>query len=240
MITMKPHWLTILALILPAMTTRAQEPGRTEEAVPFFNWGAKVGFAATGTYITDAFIDGHKLTEYTQDTQVGNFIAFQFRLNSQKMLVQSGVSLSYNKSSFTMDKKSWDNDSETRDELTCSYSMVSATIPLQVGFHIVNRPPYCMSAFTGPRLRFTPDRYYTVEYANLPPYQFTESPARLIVGWTAGFSVQIGRTFMDFEYEASVNNISEPMHDTSGASPAPDYRLNRRVGILSFSYGIMF
>lgn len=237
---MKLHTLTFLALLLPAMTTRAQETGKAEDDVPVFNLGARIGFAATGTYITDAFIDGHKLTEYTQDTQIGNFIAFLFRFNSKKMLVQSGIGLSYNKSSFTMDKTSWDSESESRDELTCSYSMISATIPLQLGFHIVNRPPYCMSAFTGPRLRYTPDKYYTVEYGNMPPYQFTESPARLVIGWTAGFSVQIGRTFMDFEYEASLNNITGPMYDTSGATPAPDYRLDRRVGIISFSYGIMF
>ena len=182
---MKLHMLTFLALLLPAMTTRAQETGKAEDDVPVFNLGARIGFAATGTYITDAFIDGHKPTEYTQDTQIGNFIAFLFRFNSKKMLVQSGIGLSYNKSSFTMDKTSWDSESESRDELTCSYSMISATIPLQLGFHIVNRPPYCMSAFTGPRLRYTPDKYYTVEYGNMPPYQFTESPARLVIGWTA-------------------------------------------------------
>ena len=70
--------LTFLALLLPVMTTRAQETGKAEDDVPVFNLGARIGFAATGTYITDAFIDGHKLTEYTQDTQIGNFIAFHW------------------------------------------------------------------------------------------------------------------------------------------------------------------
>jgi len=237
---MKLRVLTLLSLLVTVLPVKAEQPDGNESPVPFFNWGARVGFAATGTYITEAIIGGHKLTEYTQDTQVGNFAAFQFRLNSKKMLVQSGIGLSCNKSSFSMDKNGWDDNAETRDELTCSYSMISFTLPVQVGYHIVNRPPYCMSAFTGPRLRYTPNKYYSVEYGNLPPYEFTDSPIELVLGWTMGLSVQIGRTFLDFEYEATINNVSEPMYDTSGAVPAPDYKLNRRVGIISFSYGIMF
>ena len=237
---MKLRALTILSLIIPAMTALAAQPDETVPGVPFFNWGARIGFAATGSYITDASIGGHKLTEYTQDTQVGNFAAMQFRLNSKKLLIQSGIGLSMNKSSFSMDKNGWNPEAESSDVMSCSYSMLSFTLPIQMGYHIVNKPPYCMSAFTGPRLRYTPDKYYSVEYGNLKPYELTESPTELLLGWTIGLSVQIGRTFLDFEYEATINNVTEPVYDTSGISPAPDFKFNRRVGIISFSYGIMF
>ena len=232
--------LTVLAVLIPAMSAQAQKADGKEPGLPSLNWGARIGFAATGTYITDAFIDGHKLTEYTQDTQVGNFAAVMLRINSQKMLVQSGIGLSFNKSSFFLDRNSWNPESESESEISCSYSLLSVTVPVQVGYHIVNRPPYCMSVFTGPRFRFTPKKSYSVQYNNLDPFDFTDSPTKLIVGWTAGLSVQTGRTFLDFEYEATINNISGQMHDVSGADPAPDYQLNRRVGIISFSYGIMF
>ena len=232
---MRKYVLTTLFALLPATFACGQEltPQR-------FNWGVRVGFAATGTYVTNAFIDGHKLTDYNQDTQVGNFAAILFRMNSRKLFFQSGVGLSSNKSSFTADKNSWDANSESRNEFSVSYSMVSLTLPAQFGIHAINRAPYRMSVFTGPRLRFTPDKYYSVKFANLEPYQFTESPTEITVGWTAGLSIQIGRTFLDFEYEASINNISQKMIETSGATPAPDYALDRRVGIISFSYGIMF
>lgn len=234
------HALTVFAILLPAVTLHAGEPANDDPHVQLITWGAKVGFAATGSYLTNAVIDGHKLTEYTQDTQVGNFMTLQFRMNSKKLLIQSGIGLSFNKSAFFVDKNSWDPDNETIDELSCSYSMKSVIIPIQVGFHLVNRPPYCMSVFTGPRLRYTPSKYYTSEIANLDPYQFSESPSDLVMSWTMGLSVQIGRTFLDFEYDATINNVNGPLHETSGADPAPEYSIDRRVGIISFSYGIMF
>ena len=135
---------------------------------------------------------------------------------------------------------SWDPDSETKDEMSCSYQLTSLTLPLQIGYHIVNSPPYCMSAFTGPRLHYTPDKFYSVQYQNLEPYQITDSPIELIMGWTVGLSVKIGRTFLDFEYEATINPISGQMIDLNNIDPTPDYRLNRRLGIMSFSYGILF
>ena len=237
---MKLRLLAILILFLPALALYAQGSERNETThSPVFTWGARVGFAATGTYITDAHIDGHKLTEYTQDTQVGNFAGVLFRLNSKKLVLQTGLGLNFNKSSFYLDRNSWNPESESKDVISCSYSMLSLTIPIQGGFHIVNRDQYCMTAFTGPRLRYSPDKYYSVKYSQMDPYDFTDQSTELILGWSLGLSVQIGRTFLDFEYEATINNVSGPMFDTSGATPAPDYKLNRRAGIISFSYGIM-
>ena len=237
---MKGHLMILLAVLLPSVALHAEKTDRNIPPVKTLTWGARIGFAATGTYLSDAFMNGHEYTEYLQDTQVGNFAALQFRLNTRKLLIQSGLGLSFNKSSYYLDKNSWNENATSKDEISCSYSMISLTVPLQFGFNIINRYPYCMPAFTGPLLRYTPDKYYSVEYKNFQPYQFTDSPTRFILGWTAGFSVQIGRTFLDFEYEATISNVAEPMYETTGADPAPDYKLNRRASIISFSYGIMF
>lgn len=232
--------LTLLTALLLFQTAQAQFLSRSSLPAFSSSWGAKVGFAANATYVTDAYLKGHELTEYTQDTQVGNFAAFLLRLNSRTIFLQTGLGLSFNQSCFYMDMNSWDPDSETKDEMSCSYQLTSLTLPLQIGYHIVNSPPYCMSAFTGPRFHYTPDKFYSVQYQNLEPYQITDSPIELIMGWTVGLSVKIGRTFLDFEYEATINPISGQMIDLNNIDPAPDYRLNRRLGIMSFSYGILF
>ena len=237
---MRRRLLTITAVLFFAMSAQAQTSSRS--ALPAFSsdWGAKIGFAATASYLTEAYVNGHKLTEYTQDTQVGNFAAFLFRLNSRTIFIQSGLGLSYNRSCLYVDMNSWDPTAESVNNLTCQFTMKSLTVPLQFGYHIVNRPPYCMSVYTGARLRYTPDNFYSVQYTNLDPYYFTEKPTELVMGLTGGLSIKIGRTFLDFEYEATINTISGPMTDLNETVPEPDYKLNRRLGIMSFSYGIMF
>lgn len=237
---MKPRQLTFIMILLLATTAQAQILSR--KSLPPFsaNFGAKVGFSATASYVTDAFMFGHELPEYTQDTQVGNFATFLIRLNSRTVFLQTGLGMNCNKSCFYTDMNSWDPEATSRNELSCVFTYKSFSAPLQIGYHIVNRPPYCMSVLTGPRFRYTPEKFYTVQYSNIDPYLLTEAPTELIIGWTAGLSVQIGRTFLDFEYEATINPTTGPITDMSNTDPAPDFRLDRRLGIMSFSYGILF
>ena len=65
----------LLAALLPSMAQAQLMDRLSLPSFPRVNMGLKVGFAATGTYVTDAYIDGHELSEYTMDTQVGNFAA---------------------------------------------------------------------------------------------------------------------------------------------------------------------
>lgn len=237
---MRLRTLTFITVTLLFQAAHAQFLNRNTLPAFSSSWGAKVGFSATASYVTDAYVNGHELTEYTQDTQVGNFSAFLLRLNSRTIFLQTGLGLSCNKSNFSIDLNSWDPEAETKNEMSCTYTMKSLTFPLQMGYHIVNSPPYCMSAYTGPRFRYTPDKFYSVQYNGLEPYDITDTPIELIMGWTIGLSVKIGRQFLDFEYEATINPVSGPITDLSNNDPATEYRLNRRVGIMSFSYGILF
>lgn len=237
---MKLRLITSVTALLLFSAAHAQFLNRNSLPAFSYSWGAKVGFDANATYFINADIEGHELTEYTQDTQVGNFSALIIRLSSRSLFFQSGLGLSFNKSCFSIDLNSWDPESETKREMSCSYQFKSLTLPLQVGYHIVNSPPYCMSAYTGPRLHYTPQKFYQVQYQYPEPYQFTDTPTELIMGWTIGLSINIGRQFLDFEYEATINPISGPMTDLSNTDPASSYRLNKRLGIMSFSYGIMF
>lgn len=230
----------LLAALLPSMAQAQLMDRLSLPSFPRVNMGLKVGFAATGTYVTDAYIDGHELSEYTMDTQVGNFAAVQFRVNSRKLLFQTGMSVALTKSSFMIDKNSWNPEATSKDEMSESYSMISFSVPLQVGYHIVNNDPYCMSIFTGPRFRYIPDKYYTATFENMGPNKLIENPTTILMGWSIGLSVKIGRTFLDFEYEAVINNMSRSLSYESGIYPGPDIRLGRRFSTVAFSYGVMF
>lgn len=234
------HSVLASILIILAPTIKVAGQVKDFEPLPLFTWGARVGFAATGTYVTDVFIDDHQLSEYTQDTQIGNFAALQFRLSSKRLFFQSGLGIGRNKSTFNMDRNSWDSQADSKNEFSMSYSMTSIMIPAQFGLHAINASPYTLSVFTGPRLRFIPDKYYSYSFNNIEPYILDETTSAFVISWTLGMSVQIGRTFFDFEYEASINNISGTIVDSSGINPTPEIRMGRRFGALSFSYGIMF
>lgn len=229
--------LTVLAL--SPIISHAIEPGRFEP-LPFFTWGARIGFNATGTYIDKAVFDGKRLADYEQDTQVGSFIALQFRFNSSRLFFQSGIGISSNKSSVEIDRNSWDKNNQTHDYIAVSYNTKSFMVPIQAGYHIVNQSPYCMSVFTGPRLRYSPDDFSTTSFSNQSPFVLAEEQKRFSVGWTIGLSVQIQRTFLDFEYEAGITNTSKRLYDTGGTTPDPEFEIGHRISVLSFSYGIMF
>ena len=237
---MRAGRLTLMALLLLSTAASAQTQGRSSLPAFSTNWGVKVGFSATASYLTDGYMNGHTLTEYTQDTQVGNFATFLLRLNSRTVFLQTGVGINYNKSCFYVDMNSWDPEATTRNDMSCVFKYESLTVPFQAGYHIINRPPYCMSAFAGARFRYTPDKFYSVQYEKLDPYQVSEKAMELIIGLSAGLSIKIGRTFLDFEYEATVNTITGPIYDINDLQPAPDFRFDRRLGIMSFSYGILF
>lgn len=223
-----------LFLFLPANAEKEFEP------LPTFTWGIRAGFAATGTYVSHASINGLDIEEYTQDTQVGNFLALQCRLNSKRLFLQSGLGLGFNKSTFTLGAENIGLPEGMQPNPGMTYQFKSLMLPIQGGYHVINQSPYCLSIFTGPRFRFLSDKHYETSFSGFSPYELSEIPVSVIIGWTFGMSVQISRTFLDFEYEAGIGNMSDGIYDKSGASPAPDIRLGRRFGAISFSYGIMF
>lgn len=232
--------LALVTLLSLSVCAESHRKAKEFEPLPTFTWGIRAGFAASSTYVSDGSINGQKISEYNQDTQVGNFLAFQCRLNSKRLFLQSGVGLGYNKSSFSFSTDNLLQNSGSATDKSLSYSLTSLMLPVQFGYHIVNQSPYCFSIFTGPRIRITPQKYYKTTFENFGNYDLTETVAKAIFGWTFGISVQISRTFLDFEYDAGIGNFSKGITETSGAIPAPDIRMERRLGTISFSYGLMF
>ena len=232
--------LTVLTFVLLAMPAAQAASPAPQETMPVFTWGVRAGFAANSTYVTNAFIDGHSIEEYQQDTQLGNFAALQLRVNARRLFLQTGMGISLNKSTFSIDRNSWNPESESASEMELSYSLTSMTLPLQLGCHIINSSPYSMSVFTGPRFRIPFHDKYMTEFSGIAQEGWEEDITNIIPGWTLGLAIQIGRSFFDFEYEYGIRNISEGFHPVAAETPDPGIILNRRMGIMSFSFGIMF
>lgn len=231
--------ILILFLYIPALS--AEESGTQPlQSMPSFTWDFRFGFSATGTYVYNLQADGKRLDGYTQDTQVGHFFGLDGYYNRRYLLLKTGVGLSRNKSTFYVDLNSWNPDAVSAREIGVSLSSYNLVIPLQAGAHIINRPPYSMSVYTGPRFMIPFTSSYKSTFIGLENQDITESLSDFIWGWTIGLTIRTGRTMIDFEYESGISNISGGFEGQC-PEPAPEQLiLDRRLNILSFSYGITF
>ena len=238
---MKEFTALILIPLLYVPTLSAAEPDdHSMQSMPTFTWDIRFGFSATGTYVYNPQADGKKLDGYTRDTQVGHFYGVDGYYNRRYLFLKTGVELSKNKSTFYVDLNSWNTDAESVSEIGITLSSYNLVIPFQTGVHIINRPPYSMSVYTGPRFMITFTSSYNSTIIGLEDDDIKENLSDFIWGWTLGLTIRTGRTMIDFEYERGISNISRGFEGEC-IKPAPEQlKLNRRLNILSFSYGITF
>lgn len=235
---MKKTLLILLTALVFRLPLAAADNHVQDEKKSVISWGAKLGFTSCSTYLTDAAINGKEFEEYTQDTQLGNFISVHMQYGYDKFFFQTSLGLSLNKSAFFVDLAEHNINREEPENLGMEYEMTSLVLPLQVGYSIVNQPPYRMSLYTGPCMRIQSlDRYVCNVKSS---YNITETPRRFLFGGTFGFSVQTGRTFFDMQYEVVLSNISKQLSVSKEGSEFSSLTLGRRMGIFSFSYGILF
>lgn len=204
------------------------------------SFGVRFGFSSCSTYLTDASFGGMEFEEYTQDTQLGNFILFHMQYEYEKFFLQSGIGLGLNKSAFNVNLAEHDAQSDEPETLGISYEMTSMIVPLQLGYSIVNQSPYRMSLYAGPSMRILSTERYKCKVTEGDGYSIDETPRRFLFGGTLGFCVQTGRTFFNMEYEVAITDISKNLSFTGISEGTPSLTLGRRMGIFSFSYGILF
>lgn len=97
-----------------------------------------------------------------------------------------------------------------------------------------------MSVYTGPRFIIPFTSSYSSSFIGLEGQDIKENLSDFIWGWTVGLTIRSGKTMIDFEYESGISNISRGFEGTC-PQPIPEQLvLNRKLNILSFSYGITF
>ncbi len=232
-----PILLSVMLFHLPSAA--AGNNGR-DRITPDLSWGGKLGFTSCSTYLADASVGGKEFEDYTQDTQLGNFISVIMQYGYDRLFVQTGLGIGLNKSAFQVDLNEHVPNSFAPDELELEYRMTSVFLPVQIGCSVVNLPPYRMSLYAGPSMRIQSLNRYVCKVSDKSGFSLSETPRRFLFGGTCGFCVQTGRTFFDMEYELVISNISKRLAITAESDAAQDLKLGRRMGIFSFSYGIIF
>lgn len=232
----------ILAALIPMCRAAAAEADSISMRKSAVAFGAKAGFSSASTYLYHASIDGHNLRDYRQDTQLGNFIMLHVQYGLDKLYLQSGLGIGFNKSTFYLDMNNQAGGEQAPEEMCYSYRLTSLMIPVQLGYSIVNQQPYRMAVYGGPRMRILSDKLFDTSVTGIKDLQIEEKPSKLAFGMTLGMTVQIGRTFFDMEYETVLSNISDciTVTGTNGNTDIPDMELDRKMGIFSFSYGFLF
>lgn len=230
----------ILAAIL-FLSAFCPAQARTEEDTwdaSGFSYGLKIGFAATGTNLSGASVDGMEMEDYRQDTQLGNLGILQLGYGMNKFYLKSGAGISLNKSTFF-----FDGDGElfpAGSEISCSYKLHNILVPFQFGYNVIDQEPYRMSIYAGPDLRFILTDRYRFDIAEQNGISFMEEAAKMTAGITLGLNVLIGRTFFDVEYERVLTDISKGISLEGADASGHRLDLGRHMGIFSFSYGILF
>ncbi len=236
---MKKVILILLSAMLFHLPSAAVD-NSVRDKKPDVSWGGKLGFTSCSTYLTNASVNGKELEEYSQDTQLGNFISVNMQYGYDSFFFQTGLGIGLNKSAFQVNLNEHILNSFSPDELELEYKITSIFLPVQIGYSVVNRPPYKMSVYAGPSMRIQSLKKYDCNVSDESRFSVSETPRRFLFGGTCGFCVQTGRTFFDMEYELVVSNISKRLSITKNGTELQDLKLGRRMGIFSFSYGILF
>lgn len=236
---MKNRLLILLTAVIYGMPTAAAGSSVPEKESSL-SWGARLGFSSCSTYLSSASIDGVEFENYTQDAQLGNFISIHVQYGYGRLFFQTSPGLSLNKSAFTVDLAEHDRSATEPESLELAYKMTSLVLPLQMGYSFVNQPPYHMSLYAGPCVRIQSVDRYGCTATGGNGYNISETPRRFLFGSSAGFNVQTGRTFFNMEYEIVLSNISKHLSVRREGHDIPYLELGRRMGIFSFSYGILF
>lgn len=231
---------TLLTVIVFSLPAAAGDNDAGAKGAHDISWGVKLGFTSCSTYLSSASIDGVEFENYTQNTQLGNFMSAHVQYGRDRFFLQTGLGISLNKSAFTVDLAEHDRSATEPEYLELAYRMAGLTIPVQAGFNIVNQEPYHMSLYAGPSMRIQSIDAYECKATGGEGYTISEIPRRVLFGTSFGFNVQTGRTFFNMEYEIVLSNISKQLLIRKDEFDIPYLQLGRRMGIFSFSYGVLF
>ncbi|NMA74404.1 MAG: PorT family protein [Bacteroidales bacterium] len=204
-------------------------------------FGAKIGFNSSIYLISDLMINDVKIREIQNNYKIGYHFTVFTQVNFNKHFIQPELSYQINRSELSFDK------SQKNQELMPFYATIKSELhhielPILWGYNFINKPPYGMAFFIGPKITYLWRKKSKIEYQNFDVNDFEEKLRPLNLGCAAGVSVNISQFFFDFRYEQSFFNMSKEVRYKllSNDIQAGKTHFNRRESVLSFSVGILF
>ena len=222
-------------VLLHAQQTE-QQPASTGADAVTINWGAKAGFTAALSLVSDFSIGGTPIKEVQNGYKVGSLASVFMRVNIGRHFLQPEVSYNVNHCDISFYKPQPEDlplGSGINEEASISSKIRSFDVPVLYGYNFIKQGSYQMAVFAGPKLRLLLNRKSDIIFYNFDEDDLREELHRFSLSFTLGLSVAISPIFFDFRYDIGMLNLTK--HLSSG-----DVNYRRRDNVLSFSLGIFF
>ena len=207
------------------------------------SFGVKGGFNSTMLFADVFHIGGDKIVDTQNNYKVGYFASAFLRFNVKKHFIQPEISYNINQASVYIDVQP-NNASLIPENALIKSKMISIDFPLLYGYKFVDKSPYGMAVFIGPKIAWTWDKHSKIDYSGFYQKDINEKFKPLNYSAVFGLAVNISNIFCDFRYEIGLNNISDEIIYNEETTPSPyngkKIIFKRRRNVLSFSVGFIF
>lgn len=242
---MKTLFLTLMLLLtgLASAMADTENEKTVNSKHSTVSFGVKGGFNSTMMFV-DAFnIGGIKVSDPQNNYKVGYFASAFMRIHIKRHFIQPEVSYNINQTSVYVDMLP-DNVEVIQENALAKTKMTSLDFPLLYGYKFVDKHPYGMALFVGPKIAWTWNKHTKINYSGFYQKDINEKIKPLNYSAVFGLAVNISKIFCDFRYEIGLNNISESITYDNQETPAPHNErkmtFKRRRNVLSFSVGVIF
>ncbi len=205
-------------------------------------FGAKIGFNSSIYLISDFKIEDTKIKEIQNNYKIGYHFTVFTQVAFNRHFIQPELSYQINRSELSFDKTQ-KNQSLMPIYATIKSELHHIELPILWGYNFINKPPYGMAFFVGPKITYLWKKKSKVEYHNFDFNDLEEKIRPLNLGCAIGVSINISQLFFDFRYEQSFFNMSKEVRYTpiiTDEAKSGKTNFNRRESVLSFSVGMLF
>lgn len=208
------------------------------------NIGIKGGFNSSMYFIDRFKIQDITIDELQNNYKIGYFGSLFVRVNFHKHYLQPELVYNVSKSELAFDKIGSQHPDIQPEYATIVSTIRSVELPVLYGFKFINKGPYSMSFFVGPKIKYIWKNKSKLEFHNFDQKDISEELYPVNLSAILGLEVGISNISFDFRYEIGLHNISKSiLYDKvsgNGQEQISNIDLRRRCNILSFSFGFIF